>query len=125
MNEAARMGDLERKVEGIENSVNERISGLEEKMDSSTIQVNESIKALTDNVNKLCERDIRADERRQYEDEWKGRVESNQKEQGQQIRSILDERNKESQGREFVNKWWPWLLIIVLCAGYYLRNLIK
>lgn len=113
MNEAARMDSLEKKVEG-----------LEERIDSSTIQVNESIKALTDNVNRLCERDIRADERKQYEDEWKVRVEENQKEQGKLIRNILDERNKESQGRSFLTKNWPWLLVCVLLTTGKVKGLI-
>lgn len=113
MNEAARMSEIERKVESLEGRI-----------DSSTVQVNESIKALTDNVNRLCERDIRADESKKYENEWKSRIENNQLDQGKQIRSILDNRNKESQGREFLNKYWPWLLIGALITAAKVKGLI-
>ena len=123
MNEAARMSEIERKVESLESVVAE--SSLQvERISSSTVQVNESIKALTDNVNRLCERDIRADESKKYEDEWKSRIENNQIDQGKQIRSILDNRNKESQGREFLNKHWPWLLIGALVTAAKVKGLI-
>ncbi|AUR84373.1 coil containing protein [Vibrio phage 1.054.O._10N.261.52.A1] len=113
MNEAARMSEIERKVESLEGRI-----------DSSTVQVNESIKALTDNVNRLCERDIRADESKKYEDEWKSRIENNQIDQGKQIRSILDNRNIESQGRNFLTKNWPWLVVCVLLASGKVKGLI-
>lgn len=106
MNEEARMSNLERKVEGIE-----------EKIDRSSLQVNDAIAKLADNVNRLCERDIRADERQAYEKQWKERVESNQKEQGQQIRTILDDRNREQPSRDFLVKHWPWMLVIVVIGS--------
>lgn len=106
MNEEARMSNLERKVEG-----------LEEKFDSSSVQTNLSIKTLADNVNRLVERDIKAAVHESYDKEWRERVELNQREQGRQIRTILDDRNKEQPSREFLVKHWPWLLVIVVIGS--------
>ena len=127
MNEAARMSDLENDITGLKHDFNR----LEEKVDQSVIKTNESLSFLAGNVDKvnanvdrLCERDIKASVHEKYDKEWKERVEANQKEQGKQIRTILDERNKESQGRNFLTKHWPWLLVCVLLATGKVKGLI-
>lgn len=129
MSEAARMADLENEVTGLKNDFNR----LEEKVDQSVIKTNENLSALAENVgtvnanvDRLCERDIKASVHEQYDKEWKERVESNQKEQGQQIRTILDDRNKEQPSREFLVKHWPWLLVIVVIgSGVITRTFVN
>ena len=119
MTEAMRMVDLEQKVNQLESSVN----NMEERVEASTVQVNESLKVLTDNVNRLCERDIRMNERKKFDDAWKKNIEDGQKENARSIQNIVDERNKESQSRAFIMKWWPILLVVATVASGYIGKM--
>lgn len=129
MDGLSRMGELENTVVNMA----EDIARLEEKVDRSVIQTNDAISSLANsvervnsNVDRLCERDIRADERKQYEDEWKERIEENQKEQGKRLQNIIDDRNRESQGREFLAKYWPILFVVAIVAtGVITKTFVK